>query len=540
MTENSWDAIIAGGGPAGLSAALMLGRARRRVLVVDAGSPRNRFAAHMHGVLGNEGLPPGELLERGRREAAGYGVEFVTGRVEEIVHEGDDGGLRVTTGDGGSLHARALIVASGLTDVLPDIPGLAARWGETVLHCPYCHGWEVRDQRLGVLTTSPLGMHQAELIRQWSDRVTVFTAGLGPLSPETERRLRARGVALEPTPVAELVGESGAITAVRLADGREVALDAIFTAGDPRPHDGFLSGLGLERSETPFGSFLTVDATGRTSDERVWAIGNVVAPAANVPMSIGAGAFAGAAVNAALVSADFDAASRAAQPAHAARPAQSAHSADASSSWPPIAPAEFWEERYSGSDRVWSGRVNPVLADIAGTLQPGRALDLGCGEGADVVWLAGQGWEATGIDISPTAIRRATAAADAAGLGPDRAAFVAADLSVLPDGEYDLVSASFLHSPVELPRTDILRQAAGRVAPGGHLLVTSHSTPPPWAATSDTHEHRFLSPGEELEQLALDAEAWEVVLAETRSREVTAPDGTPATLEDGVILARRR
>jgi thioredoxin reductase/SAM-dependent methyltransferase len=515
MTNEPWDVIVAGGGPAGLSAALMLGRSRRRVLVIDEGHPRNRYAAHMHGVLGLEGVPPGELLATGRAEAAGYGVEFVDGALASV--ERLPGGLRLTTVDGVERDARALIVATGVSDDLPDVPGLAERWGTTVLHCPYCHGWEVRDRRLGVLTTSPFGLHQAELVRQWSDRVTVFTAGLGVVAPEVERRLRARGVELEPTPVTAIVGDGDVIDAVRLDDGREAVVDAIFTV---RPHDGFLVSLDLARSETPFGSFLAVDPTGRTSDERVWAVGNVVNPGANVPMSIGAGAFTGGAVNAALVGWDFDA---------AVDP----------QAWPMVAPVDFWEERYAGADRVWSGKVNKVLADVAGALAPGRSLDLGCGEGADVIWLAGRGWEATGIDISATAIRRAAEAAESSGLAPDQARFLAADLSAVPDGEYDLVTASFLHSPVELPREDILRQAAERVAPGGHLLITSHADFPPWS-TAPRHEHRFLSPAEEVDQLRLDPDAWDVVIAEARPREATGPDGQPAALDDVVVLARRR
>ncbi len=308
MQNDPWDVIIAGGGPAGLSAALMLGRARRRVLVLDAGSPRNRFAEHMHGVLGNEGLAPGELLLRGRAEVADYGVEFADAAVERA--ESGPDALTITTAEGARHSARALIVATGLSDELPPIPGLAERWGTTVLHCPYCHGWEVRDQRLGVLPTSPLGLHHAELVRQWSSRVTVFTAGLGPLSPETEQRLRSRGIELVTGTVTDILGDGAAITAVRLQDGREVPVDAIFTGGAPIPHDDFLAPLELDRSQTPLGSFLTVDFAGKTSHRRIWAVGNVVSPAANVPMSIGAGAMTGGAVNGALVTWDFDAAAR--------------------------------------------------------------------------------------------------------------------------------------------------------------------------------------------------------------------------------------
>lgn len=316
-----WDVIVIGGGPAGLSAALMLGRARRRVLVVDAGSPRNRFAAHMHGVLGHEGASPADLITRGRAEAASYGVEFAEGavrRVDEI-----DGSVIVTMGRTSiqhtdtdqtdslhtdTLHARAVIVATGITDELPDIPGLAERWGRSVLHCPYCHGWEVRDQRLGVLTTSPLGIHHAQLVRQWSDRVVVFTSGLGALDPAMEVRLLSRDIELVAAPVTEVIGEGDQVTGVRTSDGRVTQVDAIFTAGLPRPHDGFLAHLDLARTESPFGSdaTLTVDFAGKTSGRRIWAIGNVVNPMATVPMAIGAGATTGGAVNAALVEDDFD------------------------------------------------------------------------------------------------------------------------------------------------------------------------------------------------------------------------------------------
>ncbi|ROR95896.1 thioredoxin reductase [Salana multivorans] len=302
----TWDAIVIGGGAAGLSAALLLGRARRRVLVVDAGSPRNRFADHMHGVLGNEGTPPADLLLRGRGEVADYGVELRDGAVETVRDEGAR--LAVTLADGGVELARALVVATGLTDELPDLPGLAERWGTSVLHCPYCHGWEVRDERIGILATSPMALHQARLVRQWSDRVTLLAGALGPLDPGEEARLRSRGVEVVAEPVVEVLGDGPRVTGVRTADGRVVELDAIFTAGAPRPHDAFLADLGLARADLPFGlgSFLAVDPTGRTSHERVWAVGNVVNPMANVPMAIGAGAFTGGAVNGALVEEDFD------------------------------------------------------------------------------------------------------------------------------------------------------------------------------------------------------------------------------------------
>ena len=153
-------------------------------------------------------------------------------------------------------------------------------------------------------------------------------------------------------------------------------------------------------------------------------------------------------------------------------------------------PAEFWEARYSGSDGVWSGRVNPTMAEVAADLPPGRALDLGCGEGGDVLWLAERGWQVTGVDISPTAVARGRAAAAAAGLPEGQVRFVADDLaSFAADGEYDLVTACFLQSPVELNRSGALVRAAARIAPGGHLLVVTHAAPPPWASALN-HDRR--------------------------------------------------
>lgn len=284
---------------------MMLGRSRRRTAVIDDDKPRNRFAEHMHGVLGHDGVDPAELVARGRDEVAGYGVEFVGDRVVRV----DDvtGGLLVTTSSGEAHTTRAVIVASGITDRLPDIPGLAERWGTTVLHCPYCHGWEVRDQRLGVLTSSPLGLHQAELIRQWSDDVVVFAAGLGELAAATEARLMSRGIELVLAPVTEVVGDGTAISAVRTADGQLTPVDAILTAPTPEPRDDFLRHLGLDRTTSPWGSFLTIDPmTQRSSHPRIWAAGNVVHPAASVPVAMGAGSTAGAMANLALVTEDFD------------------------------------------------------------------------------------------------------------------------------------------------------------------------------------------------------------------------------------------
>ncbi|MFD0866900.1 NAD(P)/FAD-dependent oxidoreductase [Tessaracoccus lubricantis] len=217
-----------------------------------------------------------------------------------------DPGVRVTLDDGDELSARALVVASGMTDKLPDVPGLAERWGSSVLHCPYCHGWEVRGQRLGVLASSPMDAHRATLIRQWSEHIVFFAAAAHGVDDRDAARLRSRGVELVTSPVTEVLGEGTSTSGVRLEDGSVVEVDALFTGGEPVPHDRFVRHLGLERAESPMGSFLKVDAVGATSSGRIWAVGNVVNPAATVAMSMGAAAMTGGAVNMALVEEDFD------------------------------------------------------------------------------------------------------------------------------------------------------------------------------------------------------------------------------------------
>ncbi|WIB78724.1 class I SAM-dependent methyltransferase [Curtobacterium sp. MCPF17_002] len=201
---------------------------------------------------------------------------------------------------------------------------------------------------------------------------------------------------------------------------------------------------------------------------------------------------------------------------------------------------DWWEARYSERDGIWSGRVNAVLASVADTLRPGRALDLGCGEGGDVVWLAGQGWDATGIDLSVTALERGSRAAVASGL-EERTAFVAADLARWTTAAlFDLVTASFLQSwPVAIPREAVLRRATDFVAPGGHLLVTAHAAPPHGDLPEELRAYRFPTPAEDLAALGLDA-TWEVLAAELRPRTASTPEGEPHEVVDSVVLVRRR
>jgi thioredoxin reductase len=291
-----YDVVVVGGGAAGLSAALVLGRARRRVLVVDSGSPRNAPAAHMHGFLSRDGMPPRDLLAAGRAEVSGYGVTVV----EDLVH-GIDPGFSVRLAGGDVLEARRILVATGVRDVLPEIAGVRERWGRDLLHCPYCHGWEVRDQPLGVLGTQPDAVRHALLVRQWSEDVVFFAHELD-LPRDDLVALEARGVQVVRGAVVGLVVESDRLSGVALVDGRVIPRVAVFIRPVNVPHaDGLIAGL---RCDVDAGGLPIVDGAGRTSLAGVWAAGNIVDPRVGVITSAGAGAAAAMAINADLVQED--------------------------------------------------------------------------------------------------------------------------------------------------------------------------------------------------------------------------------------------
>jgi thioredoxin reductase len=299
----TYDVVVIGGGAAGLSGALALSRARRSVLVVDAGAPRNAPAGHVHNYLAREGIPPGELLAIGRAEATGYGAEIRTGSVTGL-RALDGGGFEVRLG-ATVVEARRLLVATGLVDELPPVPGLAERWGRTVLHCPYCHGWEVRDQPIGILGTGPLAVHQALLWRQWSADVTLFRHTAPEPTADERTRLRARGIELETAPV---VGVEGGAD-VRLADGRLVPRQALVVAPGFTARTDLLAPLGLapvemELDGTVLGTHLAVGPTGETTVPGVYAAGNVTDPRGQVLGSAAAGLLAGAAINGDLIEED--------------------------------------------------------------------------------------------------------------------------------------------------------------------------------------------------------------------------------------------
>ena len=529
-----YDVVVVGGGAAGLSGALTLGRSRRSVLVIDAGSPRNAPASHVHNYLGREGTPPLELLEIGRDEIAQYGAQVLPGRVAAVRRWDRPGtGFVVTTEDGREVVSRRLLVASGVSDVLPDVAGLAGRWGRDVLHCPYCHGWEVRDRALVVLATNGMFAHQALLFRNLSaDVVVVLTEQAAQPSEEDLARLGAWGIRVVDDPPTEVLVEDDALVGLRLASGEVLACDAVVVSAGFRPHAEFLAPLGIrpvpfEMNGEVLGSLVPAEPTGATAEPGVWGAGNVGDAAAQFVTSAAAGLRAGAMVNLDLIEEDT----------RLAVVAQEAHQAERDGFFEQPA----WEERYAAGGAIWSGRVNPQLEREAAGLRPGRALDIGSGEGADTIWLAQRGWSVTDLDFSTVALERAASHAAAAGVG-ERTEWRHVDVRTFdPASEdagerWDLVTSQFMHLP-DGGMVDLTCRLADAVAPGGTLLVVGHH--PDDLETGLRHGRAsFMFTPEDLVP-ALDPETWELEVVEVRPR-ADEGHGEPRTVHDSVLRARRR
>ncbi|MBD8062492.1 NAD(P)/FAD-dependent oxidoreductase [Oceanitalea stevensii] len=314
LPSRTVDVVVIGGGAAGLNGALMLARSRRSVVVIDGGTPRNAPAEAVHGLLALDGTPPAELYRRGREEVRGYGGTVVTGTVAAATsaQPSPDGDPRftVTLTDGRELTARRLLVATGARDVLPDVPGLADHWGRSVVHCPYCHGWEVRDQPIGILAVGPASVHQALLFRQLTDDLVYFTRGT-ELDGDGRARLEALDVRVVEEPVTEVVADTdGAIAGVLLAGGGMVDRRVLAVGTSLQPRLDGLEVLGLPVEELPgaMGRRVVSGMAGTTEVPGVWVAGNVTEPMAQVGASAAAGAMAGAHINAHLVMADAGAA----------------------------------------------------------------------------------------------------------------------------------------------------------------------------------------------------------------------------------------
>lgn len=473
----------------------------------------------MHGYLGHDGRSPAEFLAAGREEVRSYGGQVLAGRA--IDTERIDGGhVRVHVTGGHSVVARRLVIATGLVDVLPEVEGLAGLWGDRVIHCPFCHGFEFRDRRIVQLVDHPLALHAALLYRQLTNRLTLLIDhGVELDDAQRDRWLRAgvdvrRGsaVAVTTRPDAELV-------VLTLADGEHLEVDAVAVTTRVRARVEPFAALGVRTAAHPsgLGDVLSVDGSGATGVSGVWAAGNVADPSQHVAQATANGSWVGAMVSFDLAEEDFAAGAR------------------------PSAVETDWDGRYSGA-QVWSGNPNGALVAEAAALEPGRALDVGAGEGGDAIWLAERGWKVTASDVSAKALDRIAVAACERGLAVECLRADANDLEPYPSAAFDLVTAhyaSILRSRDDRGITNLL----DAVAPGGTLLVVNHD-PEPMRAPIDTATHTrgydadaYISIDHIVEHLAASPD-WEIVVHETRPR---GPGTASAShhVDDVVLRARR-
>ncbi|MGP4022548.1 methyltransferase domain-containing protein [Actinomadura sp. 3N407] len=512
MTEK-FDVAVLGGGAAGLSGAVVLSRARRSVVVVDAGSPRNAPAEAVHGFLSRDGISPLELLEIGRAEVKRYGGLVLPATAGAA--RSTDGGFEVSLDDGRSITARRLLVTTGLTDELPDVPGVAERWGRDVVHCPHCHGWESRDQPVGVLAThTEWAVRQALMLRQLTPEVTFFQHTAPALTERQVAQLTAWGIGVVTGPVGSLEVADDRITGLRLADGTTVACSVVVAPPRLVANSGVLTGLGLEPTPHPMGigESIAADPTGLTDVPGVWVAGNVTDVMAQMMSSAASGAAAAAAINADLVAEDTRLTVR-------------------------LLSGDYWEERYRSAKRIRSGRPNPHVLATAADLPPGTALDVGSGEGADAIWLASRGWKVTGVDLSQAALDRAARhAADADVDVTWRQADVAAwDPAPV---QYDLVSVQYMQLPRSV-RDTLHRRLAAAVRPGGTLLIVGHH-PADLEVTTFRRPRlpHLMFTAEEIATV-LDPSAWDITTS-APERPATDPEGQQITLTDAVLRAVRR
>ncbi|MBN7820103.1 NAD(P)/FAD-dependent oxidoreductase [Bowmanella yangjiangensis] len=291
--------LIIGGSFAGLSAAMQLVRARKHVVVVDGGKPRNRFASHSHGFFGLDGETPGDIHQKALAKLLPY-PDFTLHQGEVVSLVKDANGFTATLADNTSVHASKVILATGLHDQLPDIAGLASRWGKTVLHCPYCHGYENRDRPLGVLATSPLSIHQAKLIPDWGP-TTYFSQGQFSPDPDARQMLEKRGVRIEETPVVELIGKAPQIRVVRLQDNRQLAIEALYVGPTTRMASPLAEQLGCEFEPGLMGPIVKIDDSQQTSISGVYAAGDLAIPMQNATLASASGVMAGVHVHHALI-----------------------------------------------------------------------------------------------------------------------------------------------------------------------------------------------------------------------------------------------
>lgn len=509
------EVAVVGAGFAGLQAALVLGRAQRQVVVVGHGPTRNAEATHSHNLLTREGAPPSELLAAGRAEVAALpSVTLRDVRVDAIVPPDIEGApLHLRLADGSALTADRVVLATGVRDALPPVPGLVDLWGRRAHSCPFCDAAPYAARRLLVLAGPDAAQHLQTLLSGWTEHITV----------------------LDPEHVVVIEERDGDVSA-RTHDGRDVRADGVFVATTPRPRLDAVADLELAHR----GPYLAVDAHHRTTLPGLLAVGDCAwrdgapTPGGQVVAALAEGAAAAVTIIIDRTGMTIP------EPPPATAPTGTAR-AGVTHGHTPGTPegttaTEFWDARYAERDRIWTGRPNHGLVDALDDTAPGTALDLGCGEGGDAVWLAEQGWDVTAVDIADTALRRGAAAAADREVAT-RIAWVQADLAEgLPDGTWDLVIASYLLSPVALPREIVLRAARDRVARGGLLVILSHIAATP-LGPPPAHVH-FPGVDEQLAALDLD-DRWDVLRAELFHPRMLAPDGTVTHREDSCLVLRR-
>jgi thioredoxin reductase/SAM-dependent methyltransferase len=515
------DVVVIGGSAAGLAAALQIARQRRSVIDVDSGDPRNAPAADMHGFLTHDGIAPSELVEAARAEVRGYGVEVVAGLATGVDGSADEG-FRVALSGGHHLGARAVVVATGIVDLLPEIDGLADHWGRGVIHCPFCHGYEVRDRRIVHVITHPMGFHPASLWRNLSAHYSVVVddsvsgaAGVG----EHVAALRSAGVPVRESSVARIVSDAeGRLSGLVLASGEALEADVVAVGPRFRPRTEVVAPLGVRVVEHPsgMGSNVEVDASGATSVPGVFAAGNVTDPSQQVLAAAAHGAWVGAMASFALAAEDLRTAAR------------------------PSGNERDWDGRYRAG-QLWSGNPNGTLVHEMTGAPSGRALDVGAGEGGDAIWLAEQGWAVTASDISGVGLQRLGDEAARRGLSIECLQADATALDPFARGRYDLVSAQYASIP-RSPDGRGLHNVLDAVAIGGTLLVVSHDLAPMRKPIDTAVMSMPFDPDAyvRVEDFAgaLDGrDDWEVVVNEKRPR----PHGAVSShhVDDLVLRARR-
>jgi thioredoxin reductase/protein-L-isoaspartate O-methyltransferase len=515
--ERHCDVAIIGGSAAGLAAALQLGRQRRSVIVIDSNEPRNAPAAHIHSYLGHEGVPPPEFIAIGRDEVRRYGVEVLTDRATDVVRTDDDG-FRVALEGGHIVVARRVLAATGLVDELPDIDGLAEHWGSDLIHCPFCHGFEVRDLRIVQIITHPMGLHPAVLFRHLSDRFTMILHDGVDADHQEIDTLRAAGVTVVDGKVARVVtGDNGGIAALEMESGDRIDADAVVISTRFRVRAEAFASLNLKPVEHPsgLGVFVETEQTGETSVPGLYAAGNLTDPSHQVLQAAANGSWVGAMISFSLAQEDLEAAAR------------------------PAAGETDWDHRY-GNHHMWSGDPNPTLVAELNGVEPGSALDVGAGEGGDAIWLAEHGWKVTASDISQRALERLAAEADRRGLTIEAHHGDANALGAFDANAFDLVTAHYVPIPRTPDRRGV-RNLLDAVAPGGTLLIVTHDPEAMRTSTDTEHSRPFdpdaYAPIEDFIGELEESSEWVIEVHEKRRRSAGKPS---QHIDDLVLSARRR